>query len=122
MVELEIGSMVWERAAPEANHDRRGGMVVDMARDETTGAMLVIVAVTGRERNRPTIATLALDAARIDDTLTEPPSTARRMRMARDICAALAVGGAKRWTDAERSWLGRAKELASEAWASTADV
>lgn len=107
MVEVELGTIVWERAPAEADYQARGGPVVDVL----PGA--VLVAVCGRERGKATIRAQRLEFSQLAEELTQPTNGPKRWALARHICEALGSRSHKAaWSEEELAWLDRAKDLA----------
>lgn len=103
----EVGAIVWERRPDEADHQRRGGMVVDPPDEHGT----VLCLQLGKRRNETVLHPTRLAVRDLDPAMAEPASRAKMATYAAGICAAL---GAERgrWDEERRRWLERARDLA----------
>ena len=85
---IQVGSVVWEQAPEEADHDRRGGIVAATAVDDNGERVLTVLTATNRT-GRFTVRSYPLPASEVDGDTIEPPTAHRLHQAARQICRSL---------------------------------
>lgn len=85
--DIDLGSIVWEKAPDDADYTPRGGMVVAGRADTETGERVVTILTERARGGRPVCHTFELATSQLDPALTEPPSTGKLHRYVRGICA-----------------------------------
>lgn len=106
----DIGCVVWERRPDEADHDRRGGMVVDPPDEHGT----VLCVQIGQRRGAAFLHVARLAVRELDPAMAEPANRAKMAATAQGICRALGAGRLRsRWSEEDLRWLERARDLAT---------
>lgn len=101
---IQVGSVVWEQAPFDADHDRRGGIVAAAAVDDNGERILTVLHATNRNGHF-VVNSYPLPAGEVDSATIEAPTAHRLHQAARQICRSLGDHRANGYIAGWHRWL-----------------